>query len=85
MPPEEKSSIDVELTDESEAHCLKLIFRAKNVDQPLEIFLHTTQAIHLVQKLSLKICELHHRDSEMLLRMKEAEKERKERLAERWS
>jgi hypothetical protein len=62
--------IEVQLTDESAAHCLKLVFRAQNVEQPLEIFLHTTQAIDLVHKLSLAICELHHRDSALLLRLK---------------
>ena len=62
--------IDVQLTEESEAHCLKIVFKSQNFDQPLEIFLHTTQAIDLVQKLSLAICELHHRDSELLLHLK---------------
>lgn len=62
--------IDVQLTDESEVHCLKLVFQAQNVDAPIEIFLHTVQAIDLVHKLSLAICELHHRDSETLLRAK---------------
>lgn len=55
---------------ESTAHCLKLIFQARNADQPLEIYLHTTQAIDLVHKLSLTICELHRRDSELLLESK---------------
>jgi hypothetical protein len=64
------AGIDVQLTDESEAHCLKIVFHSRNIDQPLEIFLHTTQAIDLVHKLSLAICELHHRDSELLLRLK---------------
>jgi hypothetical protein len=63
-------AIDVQITDESEVHCLKLVLRARNVDQPLEIFLHTTQAIDLVHRLSLAICDLHHRDSELLLRLK---------------
>ena len=62
-------SIRVELTDESVAHCLKIIFQARNAAQPLEIFLHTTQAIDLVHKLSLAICELHHRDSQLLLKV----------------
>lgn len=62
--------IRVEITDESEAHCLKLIFEARNQEQPLEIFLHTTQAIDLVHKLSLTICELHRRDSQFLLSSK---------------
>lgn len=62
--------IDVQLTDESEAHCLKIVFKSPSHDQPMEIFLHTTQAIDLVHKLSLAICALHHRDSELLLRLK---------------
>jgi hypothetical protein len=67
---EEAVVIEVELTDESEAHCLKLVLQARNVEQPLEIFLHTTQAIDLLHKLSLAICERHRRDSEMLLKQK---------------
>lgn len=62
--------IEVELTDESEAHCLKLVFQPRDAAQSFEIFLHTTQAVDLVHKLSLAICELHHRDSETLLRLK---------------
>lgn len=63
------SAIEVQLTDESEVHCLKIVFRLCNVDQPLEIFLHTTQAIELVHDLSLAISELHHRDSALLLQV----------------
>ena len=71
MPPEANNpSIQVVITDESEAHCLKLVFTARNVEQPLEIYLHTTQAIDLLHKLSLTICELHRRDSEQLLKSK---------------
>jgi hypothetical protein len=66
-----KESIRVEITGESEAHCLKIVFAARNAEQPLEIYLHTTQAIDLVHKLSLTICELHHRDSSLLLRLAE--------------
>lgn len=62
-------SIDVHLTDEREAHCLKIVFGSA-MDPALEIFLHTTQAVDLVHKLSLAICELHRRDSELLLRLK---------------
>ncbi len=61
--------IQVVITDESVAHCLKIVFQAKNATQPLEIFLHTTQAIDLVHKLSLTISELHHRDSALLLKL----------------
>lgn len=64
---DQAAAIRVELTDESVAHCLKLIFLAKGAAQPLEIFLHTTQAIELEYKLSLAISQLHHRDSRMLL------------------
>lgn len=64
------SAIQVEITDESEVHCLKLVFQSRNAEQPLEIFLHTTQAVDLAHKLSLAICELHRRDSELLLRMR---------------
>lgn len=64
------SSIDVQITDESEIHCVKLILQPRNSDQPLEIYLHATQAIDLVHKLSLSICELHRRHSAMLLKHK---------------
>lgn len=67
---QQQPGISVELTDESEIHCLKIVLRAQNVEQPLEIFLHATQAIDLQHQLSLAICELHHRDSEMLLQLK---------------
>lgn len=63
-------SIQVQITDESQAHCLKLVFQARNSEHPLEIYLHTTQAIDLVHKLSLTICELLRRDSELLLKSK---------------
>lgn len=62
-------AIQVVITDESVAHCLKIVFQAKNAEQPFEIFLHTTQAIDLVHRLSLTICELHHRDSALLLKI----------------
>jgi len=63
-------NIRVELTDESEAHCLKIIFQVRNAPEPLEIYLHTTQAIDLAYQLSMAICERHHRDSAELLRLK---------------
>lgn len=64
-------TIQVQITDESEAHCLKLVLQGRNTDYPpIEIFLHTTQAVDLAYKLSMTICELHRRDSEMLLRHK---------------
>ncbi len=65
-----ESPIQVVITDESAMHCLKIVFQAKNAAQPLEIFLHTTQAVDLVHKLSLTICELHRRDSAYLLKLK---------------
>ena len=72
----EDAPIRVVLTDESEVHCLKIVFQARGVDTPLEIFLHTTQAIDLVHRLNLAISELHHRDSALLLlKLKTAELE----------
>lgn len=63
-------NISVELTGPEEFHCFKLTFKAQNAEHPLEIFLHTTQAIDLVHKLSLAICEKHRQDSAELLRIK---------------
>jgi hypothetical protein len=65
-------SIRVEITDDSALHCLKIVFQARpgSTDaerQPLEIYLHTRQAIELNYQLSLAISELHHRDSQLLL------------------
>ena len=64
---DEGPAISVELTEESVEHCLKVVFKAKNCPEPLEIYLHTTQAIDLAYQLHMKICELHHRDSRLLL------------------
>jgi hypothetical protein len=63
-------NIRVELTDETELHCLKLILQARNCPAPLEIFLHTTQAIELMAKLSSAVCERLRLDSEKLLEIK---------------
>ena len=69
-------NIEVVLTNLHDLHCFKLIFHAKpdtpeGIERyPLEIYLHTTQAIELVHKLSLAICAKHHLDSEELLRVK---------------
>jgi hypothetical protein len=74
MSQEPKKGTSVELTEESEAHCLKIVFHGateyEGVYGPVEIFLHTTQAIGLVHQLNLAICELHHRDSQLLLRLR---------------
>jgi hypothetical protein len=64
---DETPAIRVELTNESVAHCLKIVFQAKNCPEPLEIYLHTTQAIELAHQLHMKICEVHHRDSRLLM------------------
>lgn len=68
-------NISVELTDPSEFHCFKVTFRvqpsaSESERVPLEIFLHTTQAIDLLHKLSLAICEKHRQDSADLLKSK---------------
>jgi len=67
-------NIEVVLTDESELHCIKLIFRAAPQPGeeriPLEIYLHTTQAINLMQKLAVGISEYFRKASADLLEMK---------------
>jgi hypothetical protein len=69
------SNIEVILTDPSVFHCFKIVFGVKPTPDaiervPLEIFLHTTQAIDLLHKLSLALCEKHRQDSAELLRVK---------------
>lgn len=69
-------NIEVQLTDESEFHCFKLIFRAKHESMaegerlPLEIYLHTTQAIELFSQLAVKLSEYMHKASAELLEIK---------------
>ena len=69
-------NIEVILTDASELHCFKLVFRAKpetpeGIERyPLEIFLHTTQAIDLFHKLALALSEYMQQASAELLRIK---------------
>jgi hypothetical protein len=57
----DEENISVELTDQNELHCFKLIFRAKHENLgerlPLEIFLHTRQAFDLFHKLGLKLMD----------------------------
>ena len=68
--------IEVVLTDESEFHCFKLIFHAKadtpeGIERyPLEIYLHTTQAIDLFAKLAVTLSEYMNQASAELLRIK---------------
>lgn len=72
-----ESNIEVVLTDESELHCIKLIFRAKphttmteEFREPIEIYLHTTQAIELLHKLGLGIAGYFEKASAELLEIK---------------
>ena len=62
--------IDVQITDENETHCLKLVFASPKLPEPLEIYLHTSQAVELEYLLSKAINELHRRDTDTLLRLK---------------
>lgn len=69
--------ISVELTDESEIHCFKLVFRAKphstlieQFREPIEIYLHTTQAIELFTQLAGKLAEYINKASAELLEIK---------------
>jgi hypothetical protein len=68
------SNIEVVLTDESELHCFKLIFHAApqpgEERVPLEILLHTTQAIDLFSQLAAQLSNYMYRASAELLRIK---------------
>jgi hypothetical protein len=65
------SDIEVVLTDETEAHCFKLIFHAAPEPGaeriPLEIMLHTTQAIDLFSQLAAQLSNYMYRASAELL------------------
>jgi hypothetical protein len=67
-------NIEVTLTNESEFHCFKLVFRAaaKPGEEriPIEIFLHTTQAIDLFTKLATQLSAYMHKASAELLAIK---------------
>jgi hypothetical protein len=66
------------LTDESEFHCFKLIFRvqaglpdASDVERvPMEIYLHTTQAIDLFSKLAVQLAAYMNQASAELIEIK---------------
>lgn len=69
-------NIEVVLTEQNEVHCLKLIFRvaprpgAVGTRVPMEIYLHTTQAIDLMHKLGIGISEYFRKASAELLEIK---------------
>ena len=71
-------NIEVMLTDcESELHCFKLVFRAKShttlteeFREPIEIYLHTTQAIDLFSKLAVQLSAYMNQASAELIRIK---------------
>lgn len=69
-------NIEVLLTDKSKFHCFKLVFHAKaetpeGIERyPLEIYLHTTQAIDLFSKLAVKLSEYMQKASAELLEIK---------------
>ena len=67
-------NIEVVLTDQNEVHCVKLIFRVAlqpgEERIPLEICLHTTQAIDLMHKLGVGISEYFQKASAELLEIK---------------
>ena len=68
------ANIEVLLTEQNEVHCIKLIFRVAPAPGeervPLEIFLHTTQAIDLLHKLGMGISEYFQKASAELLEIK---------------
>ena len=71
------ASIEVLLTDAQEFHCFQLIFRAASEPGkeriPLELFLHTTQAIDLFSKLATQLAAYMQRASAELLEIKTRE------------
>lgn len=81
------SNIKVVLTDESELHCFKLIFSVapgkgtavtgptgEAEDRiPLEIYLHTTQAIDLFTKLATQLAAYMNKASAELIAIKSRE------------
>jgi hypothetical protein len=73
----DEPNIEVVLTDPNEVHCFKLIFRARHGEMgededrvPLEILLHTTQAIDLFHKLAVQLSAYMHQASAELLAIK---------------
>jgi hypothetical protein len=73
-------NIEVILTGPHELHCFKLVFQAKpetpeGIERyPLEIFLHTTQAIDLFSKLAAQLSNYFHQASDELIRIKTGRK-----------
>ena len=69
-----ESNIEVVVTGPNELHCIKLVFRARLGDecdrQPIEIYLHTTQAVDLLHKLGVGISEYFRKASAELLDIK---------------
>jgi hypothetical protein len=68
-------NIEVLLTDESEFHCFKLVFRARpqyggKELPPIQIYLHTTQAIDLFTKLAVQLSAYMNQASAELIEIK---------------
>ena len=77
-------NISVELTDENELHCFKLTFRAghpelpKGERVPLEIMLHTRQALDLFNKLGGKLMDYFaHHSLDLLQKISERDEQRR--------
>jgi hypothetical protein len=71
----DEPNIEVILTDPTEPHCFKLVFQVRvspesEERRPLEIFLHTTQALDLHAKLGAQLSEYFHRASSELLEIR---------------
>ena len=73
-PTSEAPNIEVLLTDAKQFHCFKLVFRmlpeGAQERIPLEIFLHTTQAIDLFSKLATQLAAYMQQASAELLEIK---------------
>lgn len=77
-------NIEVSLTDEKTLHCFRVIYQIK-IDgsmQPLEIFLHATQAFDLFHKLGAVLLEYFAQSSSELLRKVFENHEARDLLAE---
>jgi hypothetical protein len=65
------SNIEVLLTDETESHCFKIVLHVGTEPggerKPLEILLHTTQAIDLFSQLAAQLSNYMYKASAELL------------------
>jgi len=73
MTPEElaqrgvdRPTIRVEITDDTEFHCFRVVF-INGEGHQIEIYLHATQLVHLIHQASVALSEWQHRTTSALL------------------